>query len=528
MDLAESLGVRDAGRAGRGEAWLAGVSQLIACLDEGLRKEPRAPGDFELLAQQLRGQRRREAEKVVAQRMKSSRAVAEAQSALGRFLDKRAASVQEASCAASDAQGRLQRLQEQSNGVRAVALRKAQAQVADVEQRALHEARARNAMLDRRESEIQALKRQTASLSTACNACCGDLMNISQTLEAAASQASEVNHEKSLVQTRCLRLDAREAALQTMERAWKEVARSSPISARSQAKALDAARDHLVRALLRDKVFTGKMNQLLDGLQEASPAAKNFPSPASDPSNDQSLGPSEAKEEGASADSTADAGEGNENLSVVWSPVNGSAASQGKERSAISAFGPIIINDLLGAITIDCQKYVWLAMPTNQNSRTIAWGAPFISPVVLVGRQLVDGCFCLTVDSVCNLNWNALRAVFVVNPTHRPRRNADGMILHLRLPVRFFDIYPLSLSSSQTLLSLSLLSLNPPRKHSHIIDILELSNHFPELLRLITFVSGPYPSTSIMIILVPRVPDNDTLSLTALNMFVLGIRLTPL
>ena len=42
------------------------------------KKEPRAPGDFELLAQQLRGQRRREAEKVVAQRMKSSRAVAEA------------------------------------------------------------------------------------------------------------------------------------------------------------------------------------------------------------------------------------------------------------------------------------------------------------------------------------------------------------------------------------------------------------------------------------------------------------------
>ena len=39
----------------------------------------------------------------------------------------------------------------------------------------------------------------------------------------------------------------------------------------------------------------------------------------------------QAKEGGASADSTADAGDLNGDHSVAWSPVNGSAASQGKE-----------------------------------------------------------------------------------------------------------------------------------------------------------------------------------------------------
>eukprot|EP00439_Symbiodinium_sp_Y106_P025812 s174_g3.t1 len=126
---------------------------------------PRGSGGFEALAEKRRSQRRRQAEKVVAQRISSSRAVAEAHGALGRFLDKRAGSVQEASCAASDAQGRLQRLQEQSKGARAVALRNAQAQVADAEQRALQEARTRQAMLDRREAEVEALKQITSSLS---------------------------------------------------------------------------------------------------------------------------------------------------------------------------------------------------------------------------------------------------------------------------------------------------------------------------------------------------------------------------
>ena len=41
----------------------------------------------------------------------------QAQASLGRFLDRRTSSVQDASCAASDAQGRLNRLQEQSRTV---------------------------------------------------------------------------------------------------------------------------------------------------------------------------------------------------------------------------------------------------------------------------------------------------------------------------------------------------------------------------------------------------------------------------
>lgn len=43
--------------------------------------------------------------------------LSQAQASLGRFLDRRTSSVQDASCAASDAQGRLNRLQEQSRTV---------------------------------------------------------------------------------------------------------------------------------------------------------------------------------------------------------------------------------------------------------------------------------------------------------------------------------------------------------------------------------------------------------------------------
>jgi len=333
MGLADALGLPEAAEPlGREEQWASGVSELLACLDESSLKAPRGSGGFEALAEKRRSQRRRQAEKVVAQRISSSRAVAEAHGALGRFLDKRAGSVQEASCAASDAQGRLQRLQEQSKGARAVALRNAQAQVADAEQRALQEARTRQAMLDRREAEVEALKQITSSLNSRCKTCAGDLRNISRTLEAAAGQASDVRHEKRLVQDRCLSLDAREAALLTLESAWREVARSN--SARSPRKALDAAREHLSRELLRDKVFMDKVHQLLDRLPQAA-APQEFTSPASDVSIEPGHRPaSEAKEGGASADSTADAGDLNGDHSVAWSPVNGSAASQGKEETA--------------------------------------------------------------------------------------------------------------------------------------------------------------------------------------------------
>lgn len=105
-------------------------------LEEQLQPCSRISLSFENLQAELCEQREREASQVLSRRLDCLRTVSEAQASLGRFLDRRTASVRDASCAASDAMGRLQRLSEQSRTVRAKALQKAQAQLKAAEQRA--------------------------------------------------------------------------------------------------------------------------------------------------------------------------------------------------------------------------------------------------------------------------------------------------------------------------------------------------------------------------------------------------------
>eukprot|EP00913_Durusdinium_trenchii_P027807 g26074.t1 len=183
----------------REERYAGGVSDLMNCLDEQLRPEPRLCWDFETLQAHLQQQRRRQAERVLARRLESLRAVSQAQASLGRFLDRRTSSV------------------------RVSALKRAQASLADAEQRALQEARARHLLLDQREQELATLLKLSGSLRSKSKATAENLTRMRETLEAAQRQASDVLEEKSYMEERRVQIEAREASLPVMERAWKEV-----------------------------------------------------------------------------------------------------------------------------------------------------------------------------------------------------------------------------------------------------------------------------------------------------------------
>ncbi|CAK9096131.1 Hypothetical protein (Fragment) [Durusdinium trenchii] len=239
----------------REERYAGGVSDLMNCLDEQLRPEPRLCWDFETLQAHLQQQRRRQAERVLARRLESLRAVSQAQASLGRFLDRRTSSVQEASCAASDAQGRLNRLQEQSQTVRVSALKRAQASLADAEQRALQEARARHLLLDQREQELATLLKLSGSLRSKSKATAENLTRMRETLEAAQRQASDVLEEKSYMEERRVQIEAREASLPVMERAWKEVVAQVGRDPKKRPALLAMAIEHISNELLKDQRY---------------------------------------------------------------------------------------------------------------------------------------------------------------------------------------------------------------------------------------------------------------------------------
>eukprot|EP00435_Cladocopium_sp_Y103_P055617 s515_g18.t1 len=292
------------------ERYAQGVAELMGCLDEQVLQKPRICWTFETLQAHLAQERRRKSELVLARRLESLRAVSQAQASLGRFLDRRTSSVQDASCAASDAQGRLNRLQEQSRTVRVNALKRAQAQVADAEQRALQDARARHLLLDRREAELEKVIKLTGSLQSMSKATSDNLAKISRTLQAAETQASEVLEEKSYIEERKVQLEAREAALPVMERAWKEVSAKARRESTKGRELLAMATEHLSKQLLKemgpaaqDQRFMQRLQQTIrlvrsrdgrDGAPPAPPptqrksARRKVPSPASPQSRPES------------------------------------------------------------------------------------------------------------------------------------------------------------------------------------------------------------------------------------------------
>eukprot|EP00929_Paragymnodinium_shiwhaense_P103656 TRINITY_DN67313_c0_g1_i1.p1 TRINITY_DN67313_c0_g1~~TRINITY_DN67313_c0_g1_i1.p1 ORF type:complete len:932 (-),score=231.07 TRINITY_DN67313_c0_g1_i1:122-2917(-) len=168
--------------------------------------------------------RRQHLDKVLQRRLRSLRFLAEQQAKLTKDVKLQQATLDDTR------QEALQRLQPMPGGTgglprsaRAERLEKAQAQLADVEQRCAHEARTRQGELQARQADVDACEAATNEVARIFEAQEKNLAAAQDLLSKSEEEAERLRHASETLRSRRIEVEVREAALRCLETAWEKV-----------------------------------------------------------------------------------------------------------------------------------------------------------------------------------------------------------------------------------------------------------------------------------------------------------------